>query len=171
MNRELLLLRHAKSAWDTDARTDFDRPLARRGLKSAPKVGRFLAKEGLRPDYVISSPAERARQTVLLACAELGLDEEDVHWDRRIYHAGVRALVGVLRETPERTSRVLMVGHNPGFEQLLEYLSAEPVPVPDDWKLMPTAAVARLGVDVPWPELGHARARLISLTRARSLPG
>jgi phosphohistidine phosphatase len=167
--RELLLLRHAKSAWDTGASTDYERPLARRGQKAAPKVGRFLAAEGLVPDYVISSPAARARQTALLACAEMGLGEDHVHWDRRIYHAGVRALVGVLRESPDSARRVLIVGHNPGFEQLLEYLSADPVPVPDDWKLMPTAALARLEVMVPWAELGHRQARLLSLTRSRSL--
>ena len=64
MSRELLILRHAKSSWDSDARTDFERPLAPRGLLDAPRVGAFLARQGLKPDFVVSSPAERARETV-----------------------------------------------------------------------------------------------------------
>jgi phosphohistidine phosphatase len=62
-----------------------------------------------------------------------------------------------------------MVGHNPGFEQLLQSLCAGEVPMPEDWKLMPTAALARMRVRVPWSELDHGVAELISLTRARSL--
>ena len=169
MTRELLLLRHAKSAWDTGAPTDYERPLAKRGLKAAPKVGRFMAKNGLQPDYVVSSPAQRARQTVMLVCAEVGIGEGAIQWDRSIYQAGAVTLVNVLRESPPEARRVLMVGHNPGFEQLLQSLCVGEVPMPEDWKLMPTAALARMRVKVPWSELGHAVAELISLTRARSL--
>ena len=169
MTRELLLLRHAKSAWDTGAPTDYERPLAKRGLKAAPKVGRFMAKNGLHPDYVVSSPAQRARQTVMLACAEVGIGEGAIQWDRRIYHAGAVTLVNVLRESPPEARRVLMVGHNPGFEQLLQSLCVGEDPMPEDGKLMPTAALARMRVRVPWSELEHGVAELISLTRARSL--
>ena len=169
MSRELLLLRHAKSAWNTPAPTDFDRPLATRGVKAAPKVGRFMAEHGLRPDHVVSSPAQRARQTVMLASAELSIGEDEINWDRRIYHASTGLLVEVLRESPEHAQRVLVVGHNPGFEDLLQALCADAVPMPEDWKLMPTAALARLKVSVPWAELDRGTADLISLTRARSL--
>ena len=72
MSRELLILRHAKSAWDTSAATDFERPLAKRGRRDAPRVGRFLLDQGLIPDYVVSSPAERAKQTVIGVCEQLG---------------------------------------------------------------------------------------------------
>jgi phosphohistidine phosphatase len=169
MSRELLLLRHAKSAWDTNARSDFERPLAKRGLQAAPKVGRFLASKGLTPDYVVSSPAERARQTVILACEEMGVAERAIHWDPRIYLAGTRMLIDVLRDAPPQAGRVLMTGHNPGFEQLLRTLCAEPLAVPGDGKLMPTAAVARLEITVPWRDLEEGVARLLSLTRSRSL--
>ena len=162
-------MRHAKSAWDTGAPTDYERPLAKRGLKAAPKVGRFMAEQGLRPDYIVSSPAQRARQTVMLACAEVGLGEGEIHWDRRIYHAGTDTLMAVLRESPDEARCVLIVGHNPGFEDLLQSLCADAVPMPDDWKLMPTAALARLRIRGPWAELGPGAAELISLTRARSL--
>jgi len=169
MIRELLILRHAKSAWDTAALTDFDRPLAKRGKQAAPRVGRWLSEESLLPDYVVSSPAERARQTVTAVCAELGIDASEIHWDDRIYGGSPRTLIRVLRDSPASAQRVLIAGHNPGLEGLIETLCSENLPLPSDGKLMPTAALARLQINVPWAELSPASARLISLTRARSL--
>lgn len=169
MPRELLILRHAKSAWDTDARTDFHRPLARRGRSAAPRVGRWLHEQALVPDYVVSSPAERARQTVLAVCKALGLGADQIDWDERIYGGWTPTLIDVLRESPADAQRVLIAGHNPGLEGLVRSLCAEDVPTPIDRKLMPTAAIARLEIDVPWSQLKPACGHLISLTRARSL--
>jgi phosphohistidine phosphatase len=169
MSRELLILRHAKSAWDTGAPTDFERPLAPRGLNAAPRVGRFLAAQGLRPDYVVSSPAERARQTVLLVCAEMGIEADSVHWESRIYGCGPRTLFRVLRDCPPDATRVLIAGHNPGLELLLVELCGQRIDIPPDGKLLPTAAVAHLAVDSEWAAIGEGAARLLSLTRARAL--
>ena len=169
MMHELLILRHAKSAWDTDAPTDFERPLSKRGRRDAPRVGRFLAREGLVPDYVVSSPAMRARQTVLAACDEMGIGEDAVNWDDRIYHASTGSLMDVISESPESARRVLIAGHNPGLEILVRTLCDHSVPTPHDLKLMPTAAVAHLEVPVPWREIDGGVAQLLSLTRARSL--
>lgn len=169
MPRELLILRHAKSAWDTDAPSDFERPLAGRGRKAAPRVGRWLREQGLVPDYVVSSPAERAKQTVIAVCEALGIEADRIHWDRRIYGGWTRTLTEVLRDSPAEARRVLIAGHNPGLEDLLESLCGGQVPSPPDGKLMPTAAVARLQIDPPWAELGPASGQLLSLTRARSL--
>ncbi len=169
MTRELLILRHAKSAWDTGAPSDFERPLAKRGRKAAPRVGRFLATEGLVPDYVVSSPALRARQTVIAVCAEMGIDEESIHWDQRIYGGWTTTLIDVLRDSPDAAVRVMIAGHNPGLESLLETLSSERVSIPSDGKLMPTAAVAHLEIDCDWRRLDRGAGRLLSLTRARSL--
>jgi phosphohistidine phosphatase len=170
MSRELLILRHAKSSWDSGARTDFQRPLAPRGLRDAPRVGAFLARQGLKPDFVVSSPAERARETVVAALRAFGMGTDDIHWDTRIYHASPHALVEVLSESPDDARRVLIAGHNPGLEYLLLHLCGPGLTIPDDGKLMPTAAVAHLEIAVPWRDLGRATARLLSLTRARSLP-
>lgn len=170
MTRELLILRHAKSAWDTGAPSDFERPLAPRGLKAAPRMGRWLAEQGLVPDYVVSSPAERARQTVIAVCAELGLGPDDIHWDRRIYGGWARTLIDVLRETPATAQRVLIAGHNPGLEDLVESLASRRVTIPPDGKLMPTAAVARLELAGPWSGLQPGAATLLSLIRPRDLP-
>ncbi|NNJ78823.1 MAG: histidine phosphatase family protein [Xanthomonadales bacterium] len=166
---ELLILRHAKSAWNTGAPSDFERPLSKRGRRDAPRMGRFLARENLRPDYVVSSPATRARQTVVAVCSELDITEQEIHWDDRIYHASTGALMDVLSESPEEASRVLIAGHNPGLEVLVQTLSRAPVPMPGDWKLMPTAAVAHLDIPGRWCDLDGGIARLVSLTRAKSL--
>jgi len=169
MSRELLILRHAKSSWDSGAASDFDRPLAKRGRRDAPRVGRFLLKEGLVPDYAVSSPAERARQTVIGVCAELGIGPEQINWDSRIYHGYAGSLLSVLNDTPQNAQRVLIAGHNPGLEILLQNLCNHDVPMPDDYKLMPTAAVAHLEILSEWRGLEGGLARLISLTRSRSL--
>lgn len=169
MSRELLILRHAKSAWDTDAPTDFERPLAKRGRKAAPRVGRWLNQKGLVPDYVVSSPAERAKQTVLAVCGQLGISPEKLNWDQRIYGGGTASLVGVLRESPAEARRIMIAGHNPGLEMLLQFLCESPVPYPGDGKLLPTAAVAHLRILTDWEDLDRGTANLLSLTRARSL--
>ena len=169
MTRELLILRHAKSAWNTNAPTDFERPLSRRGRRAAPLVGRFLRDQGLIPDYVVSSPAERAKQTVIAVCGEMGIGPERIHWEPRIYHGYTGTLISVLNETPANAKRVLIAGHNPGLEILVRNLCNHEVPMPDDYKLMPTAAVARLEIPPEWRDLDDGTARLLSLTRARSL--
>ena len=169
MPRELLILRHAKSAWDTNAASDFERPLAPRGSKAAPRMGRWLAARGLVPDYVVSSPAERARQTVEAVCAELGIGTEIIHWDRRIYGGWTRSLIDVLRASPSAAGRVLIAGHNPGLEDLLESLCRDRIEVPPDGKLMTTGAVAHLRLDLPWAEVQPGCATLLSLTRPRQL--
>ncbi|MGD8357240.1 MAG: hypothetical protein PVG42_04215, partial [Lysobacterales bacterium] len=116
-----------------------------------------------------SSPAERAKQTVLAVCGEFGFDAAKIRWDRRIYGAWARTLFEVLREIPGEFRRVLIAGHNPGLEDLLQSLAGGDIETPPDGKLMPTAAVARLEIEAGWSELAPAVGRLLSLTRARSL--
>ena len=171
MSRQLLILRHAKSAWDTDAPTDFERPLAKRGKKDAPRVGRWLRQQGLIPDYVVASPAERAKQTTNKVCRELGVKKNQVKWEPRIYEGDTQDLLKVLADCPQKAKTVMLVGHNPGLEFLVEYLCKEKdLPEPADGKLLPTAAVAHLRMPTNWKQLETAVAGLISITRSRSLP-
>jgi len=169
MIRELLILRHAKSAWDTDAATDFERPLAKRGRKASPRVGRFLFQQGLVPDFVVASPAMRARQTVIAVCGQLDISPDQINWDDRIYGGWTASLVGVLTDCSNDAKRVLIAGHNPGLEALLQYLCHHQVTIPPDGKLLPTAAVAHLQIDSKWSDLDSGVARLLSITRSRSL--
>jgi phosphohistidine phosphatase len=171
MPRELLILRHAKSDWDSAASSDFARPLTKRGKSDAPKVGAWLYREGLVPDLVVSSPAERARQTASKVCKCLDIKKRRIVWDADIYEAEVPTLLAVLARCPPEAETVLLIGHNPGLEQLLMYLVGEDLEIPDDGKLLPTATLARLEMPDDWADLPCGSAQLISITRPRSLKG
>jgi phosphohistidine phosphatase len=170
MPRHLLLLRHAKSAWDTGAVEDFERPLARRGKKDARRMGQWMHREGLKPDYVLSSPAVRARKTAYRVCRELDIHNGDIHFDRRIYEAGLTTLRSVLADCPQGRHTIMLVGHNPGLAELLAWLWGEKAALPEDGKLLPTATLARLRMPRDWTRLERGCGRMILLTRPRSLP-
>lgn len=167
MPRELLLLRHAKSDWESGALADVDRPLAKRGKSDAPKVGAWLYREGLVPDHVVSSPAERARQTATKVCKRLDFKKKRIVWEEAIYEAGVPDLLRVLARCPEQASIVLLIGHNPGLEELVRYLAGDDIETPADGKLLPTAAVARLEMPHDWTRLEAGGGHLIGITRPR----
>ncbi len=169
MPRELLILRHAKSDWSSDATVDFQRPLAKRGKHDAPKVGAWLYREGLVPDYVISSPAKRAQQTAEIVCKRLDYKKKKITFDATIYAAELPALLAVLARCPSAAGTVLLVGHNPGLEELLMYLVGDDLDLPADGKLLPTATVARLEMPADWCDLRTSCAQLVSITRPRQL--
>lgn len=171
MPRELLILRHAKSDWDSAETSDFDRPLAKRGKSDAPKVGAWLYREGLVPDVVVSSPAERARQTASKVCKRLDIKKSQILWERDIYEANVPELLAVLARCPPEAATVMLIGHNPGLEQLIMHLAGEDLEIPEDGKLLPTATVARLEMPNDWGALACGSAQLVSITRPRSLKG
>lgn len=132
--KELLIMRHAKSSWDPGYRTDFERSLNKRGRRAAPVMGAFLADHNMLPDLIVSSPAERAKQTTELAVGSAGYSGP-VQFEKNIYAAFVTDLADIVRALPEDAERVMLVGHNPGFEDLVELLGGGAV-------RMPTAAVA-----------------------------
>jgi phosphohistidine phosphatase len=120
-DRRLILLRQAKSAWP-DETPDSQRPLAGRGRRDAPAVGRWLGRHVPKIELVLCSPAVRARQTWDLAAAELATPPERRH-DERLYAASADDLLRVIRDLPPQVSTALLVGHNPGLEDLLELLT------------------------------------------------
>ncbi|MGH8579772.1 MAG: SixA phosphatase family protein [Gammaproteobacteria bacterium] len=168
--RELLILRHAKSAWDTDAVMDHDRPLAKRGKRDAKRIGKWLREQKIVPDSILSSPARRAVQTTHAICETLHIDTGRVVWDQRIYAAAAGSLLDIVRERPERERIVLLVGHNPGLEHLILYLCGDAVEIPENGKLLPTAALARLAVTREWNALSEGSVALRSITRPGSRP-
>ncbi|MGD2112015.1 MAG: histidine phosphatase family protein [Gammaproteobacteria bacterium] len=165
----LLLLRHGKSDWQAGATDDFSRPLAKRGTHNSKRIGQWLAAQALRPDVVLASPAARTLRTATLVCKALDIPPGQIVQDDRIYLASQATLLGVLRELPAGARMAMLVGHNPGLEELLAGLLGDAVPRPEDGKLMPTAALARLELDADWQHLDAGRARLAELVRARHL--
>nr|VFK66681.1 MAG: phosphohistidine phosphatase [Candidatus Kentron sp. UNK]VFK69950.1 MAG: phosphohistidine phosphatase [Candidatus Kentron sp. UNK] len=165
--KELLLLRHAKSDWNAAA-SDFERPLSKRGMRDAPRVGRWLHGQGLGPDFVISSPALRARQTALAVCEAFGIGEDRIHWEARIYDAALQTLWYLLTECDQQAERVLLVGHNPGLALLLAQLCPT-LESPSDGKILPTATLARIRMPVDWRTLAPGSGVLLSVTRPSAM--
>src|SRR5262245_27096448 len=151
--RTLYLLRHAKSSWKDETLRDFDRPLKGRGQKAAEQMGEVLAEEKLKSPLVISSPAVRAHQTIDLLLESSGLSIEP-RFDDRIYEADVRTLLEVVQSIPASSDTAIMVGHNPGFENLLNYFTGES-------RHMPTCALAKIQFDAAsWSEVTEQSGRL-----------
>ena len=169
MPRELLLLRHGKSDWNRGTE-DFHRPLKDRGNRDAERIGVWLHREGLEPHHWISSPAERARITAERCAAAMEQDMRLIQYDDRIYEAGLSPLLSVIAAAPADAQRVLLVGHNPGLEDLLIHLTADRVPIHEDGKLLPTATLARLTMPDDWSHLSAGCAHLLSITRPGGLP-
>ncbi|WP_462322321.1 SixA phosphatase family protein [Halochromatium sp.] len=169
MARELLLLRHAKSDWDSDAASDIERPLARRGKRDAPRIGEWLYREGLVPSLILSSTAERARETTLRVCKGLDYKKRDIKWEPAIYEASLKTLLDVLGDYAQSPNTLLMVGHNPGLEELLCYLAPDDVDEVKDEKLLPTAALARLEMPDDWAALEAGSAVLLRVVRPKAL--
>lgn len=167
--RTLLVLRHGKSDWGT-GEDDFDRPLVSRGRQGSRKMGAWIKLRKLRPDAVVSSPAMRARETTEAACAAMGLPAKKIRWDERIYAAPTEFLLAALADCPKGARRVMLVGHNPGLEQLVEFLCEGEVDIPDDGKLLPTSALAHLEVLADWGDLVRGCAKLVSVTRPAQVP-
>jgi phosphohistidine phosphatase len=175
----LVLFRHAKSAWPDLA--DHDRPLARRGIRDAPVMGRWLRDAGCVPDRVLCSTARRARETWQLAQA--GLDAAPpVTLDRMVYEGSASDLLALIREIPPATRTLLLIGHDPALPELALMLATEtpvtdasPEPGVADLQRMrakfPTAAIAVLESAGAWRELTPQRARLAAFVTPRDLAG
>ena len=134
--KTLFILRHAKSSWKDETLPDFERPLNSRGRKAAELIGSVFQEEKVQPDLVVSSSALRARETLDIIMRTNKLRFE-VRYDERIYEAGVARLLSVINEVEKNVRSVLIVGHNPGMEELVTALTGKV-------EMMPTAALAKI---------------------------
>ncbi len=160
--KTILILRHAKSDWGDPSLADFDRPLAKRGLKDAPQMGDVLAQFEVVPDKIISSTAKRAKQTAELVAEACGYRKLSIQWESTFYGANSDDLIDMLRRLPDRVERPMLVGHNPTMEETVSTLLTGA----EDWAggiaiRMPTAALVCLDVDiVEWTTLEPGEATL-----------
>jgi phosphohistidine phosphatase len=166
--RHLVVLRHAKSAWPEDV-PDHERPLAPRGRRDAPAAGGALAGADLLPDLAVCSTALRARQTWELACGQWGTPPP-LRLDPRLYGAGVPELLEVVHAMPAEVDTLLLVGHNPGAEELVLELAGDGL---DDTlgevrEKFPTSAIAVLAWrGAGWRDLAPGTALLTDVMVAR----
>lgn len=169
--KTLTLLRHAKSGWDDPVARDFDRPLNAKGRRAAKAMGRHMRALGLVFDHVVASPAMRVTETIEEVASGYG-ETIAPAWDRRVYLASSAMLLDVVRETPADAGRLLLVGHNPGLEDLVLLL------VPDDGGALrdeveekyPTATLAELTFDIDdWADAAPCGAILTRFVRPRDV--
>ncbi len=123
--KQILLLRHAKSSHDNPRLKDYDRPLASRGEKDAPRMGKFLKETDYLPGAVISSPAQRAKDTTKLCLKAAGLDEDLITWNDDLYYGSPSDYLEAIQNSSDDYSRIMLVGHNPKMEELASTLCGE----------------------------------------------
>lgn len=168
--RQLIMLRHAKSDWPEGP--DFDRPLAKRGRRDAPRIGRWLREHDFVPDVVICSAARRTQETWALVSPELvGPDlagpelagAPSVRFEPRAYAASALTLRYLVQELPGRYRTALLLAHNPGLAELVASLAGG-ADDPQPGVAFPTAAVAVFELAADWASLWPGTARLIAFT-------
>ena len=167
--KTLYVLRHAKSDWGDESLPDFERPLNHRGRKAAKAVGEEMADRGIRPDLVIASPAARAKETVERVLEGYGEDLA-VTEDRRIYEAGAGTLLEIIESSPDDAEHLMIVGHNPAFQQLVVALTEPSALREEAAGKFPTGALAEIRFDVDrWSDLAPGTGRLEDLIKPRDL--
>lgn len=165
----LYVLRHAKSDWGDPARKDFDRPLSARGRKAAKAIGKELRKRKIKVDQVFASPAVRALQTVERVEQAYG-KALAVSQHPAIYLAESDTLLGLVKNAPDDASRLLVVGHNPGLQDLVVALSRPGELHDEAMEKFPTAALAEIRFDAKgWNDVAPGAGILECLVRPRDL--
>jgi phosphohistidine phosphatase len=170
--KTLTLLRHAKSGWNDPVARDFDRPLNAKGRRAALRIGAYLRDQHLSFDHVVASPAARVVET-LEQVAEGSGTAINPAWDKRIYLASAMSLLDVLQESDDAYDSILLVGHNPGLEDLVLLL------VPDDMggdareqveEKFPTASIAQISFPVDhWEDIRSNSGAIARFVRPRDL--
>jgi len=163
--QNLVVMRHAKSEWDAPARTDFERPLAPRGKRDAKIIGKWLLKQSIAPTHIVSSAALRASQTAELVGAELGATP--ITFDEALYLADLHTLIRCLEHPP--AEHWMLVGHNPGIQEFVEFCDPGIRLRTEFSKIMPTAGVYVFAIDAaPTPHescgrlIAHQRPKLLA---------
>jgi len=160
--KTLLVMRHAKSSWADESMDDFDRPLNKRGERDAPKIGRKLLDVNCVPDLIVCSKAVRASSTAQLV-ADTAEYKTRIQFRDRFYHASPADYMRELTLIPASKNRVMVVGHNPGLERLIEHLTGQ-------FEVMPTAAVAFIQCPITdWETLDHVSCDLLDVWRPKEV--
>ena len=169
---KLLLMRHAKSSWDDPDYSDHQRPLNKRGLKTAPKMGAYIARQNLTPSLLLSSTATRARQTTQLASEQFDNEVETQFIDDLYSFTGYPGALNVIRNRADRQSPLMIVGHNPTLEELADELIAAGN---SNARAMmnqkyPSAGLAIIDFDInKWADLQTGIGVLVDFIRPRDL--
>jgi phosphohistidine phosphatase len=166
--RNLFLLRHAKSSWDDPGLADHDRPLAPRGKRATKVIAEHIGDQGIAPHLVLCSSSARTRETLERIAPALG-DDVRVEFERELYAASANALLERLRTVEDEVDSVMLIGHNPGIEQLAFSLAGDGEKLAEMRRKFPTAALATLEFEGRWSDLEPGRAALVDFVKPKEL--
>ena len=159
--KQILIMRHAKSDWNNSAQSDFERPLNERGRKVAPLMGNLLKKKKLIPELILSSTAERASETTHAIARECELSGDEIVFIGDFYNGYITEVTDKIKKVDDKISRVMVVGHNPTWTNLVTHLSGE-------FSEMKTAEICVLEFDGNWSMIGKGTARFLKKLSIRN---
>jgi len=155
--KTVYLVRHAKSSWDFPNLRDIERPLNKRGLRDAPFMAKLLAKQGVEPDAILSSPAVRALTTATFFKNELGLEGEDIFIRDEIYEAYPEVILHLIQTLPEKFNTVMLFGHNPTFTSVSNMFNNSYI------ANVPTCGISKIEAQISnWTAFDEKTAKLFS---------
>lgn len=160
----LYLVRHAKSDWSNLFLRDFDRPLNARGEYSAPLMGEYLSKQGIKPDLILSSPALRAKTTAITLAEKLSYPIESISYLPSLYESDVNTILALIRTISENIETLFIVAHNPEVTECINFITNAEI---DN---VPTCGVAAIRLNEnSWDRVGSNSAELISLDTPKKI--
>lgn len=155
--KTLILVRHAKSSWDNINLTDIKRPLNKRGKRDAPNMGEILNKQGVTPDLIISSPADRALTTAKIIAEKINYPLSKIEINKNVYRAVYKNLYKEIKDIDNKYSKVMLVGHNP---ELTDFLSSLTNTYVED---IPTTGICTIDLNISeWSEINEGSGKLIN---------
>jgi phosphohistidine phosphatase len=123
--KKLVFIRHAKSSWDDPYLNDHERPLAERGLRDAPRMAQRLKKRDIKVDAMVSSNAARAKSTALITAENLHFPKDSIKFTDKLYMASANSILSEIKKTKNNVDALLVFGHNPGFNDIIDHLGGE----------------------------------------------
>ena len=153
--KKIYLVRHAKSSWENNKLKDIERPLNKRGEKDAPFMGKLMREKNIKPDLIISSPAERALKTAKIFCNEMEVDVNIILIERDLYDAGRKDILNVIHELDDTVRTAMIFSHNPGLTDLANFLTKGEV------YDLPTSGIVSLNCTISnWSELDDSNCEM-----------
>lgn len=169
MAHQLWLFRHAKSDWNKN-KTDFKRPISKRGMKDSIRMGQWMLENRMIPDCIISSPAERAFQTCEFLQQGFQGELNPPDWDERLYHADHTTLLTIIAEQDESINTLMLVGHNPGLDDLLIHLcGSSKLHHTNKGKLMTTSTLAVIEIAGSWAHIDEGNNKFVQIARPKEI--
>lgn len=154
--KQLIVVRHAKSSWKDPTQADFDRSLNARGHRVAPRMAQTLAHKIATPLLILSSPAMRARQTACYIALALNYEEQRIRYEHALYGADLEQFLQLMHGLDDRLQQLLLVGHNPGITNLVNYLCQS------DIDNIPTCGICLITLNIKkWAMLGQGQGELL----------